>query len=64
MKGILNYSEYRCPCDGRTERRKIDLKNIGFFKTKMIFTYYYHCQMCGEDSNQYEADITEQCKDD
>ena len=62
MKGTLNYKEYSCPCGGRAFRKKIDLVNKGFFKSKMIFTYYYECWDCDIVSGEYEADITDKCK--
>jgi hypothetical protein len=58
MKGELNYSEYICPCGGRTERRKVSTEDKGFFKHKWIFTYYYECCDCEMVSGDYEADIT------
>jgi len=54
----MNYSEYSCPCGGRIERRKIDTVNRGFFRDKIIFIYYYQCQMCGVESTTFETDIT------
>ena len=62
MKGILNYSEYNCPCGGRTERRKVDVVTLGFWRKRNIFRYYYECMDCDIISNEYEADITHKFK--
>ena len=58
----MNYSEYNCPCGGRIERRKVSTKNVGFFKSKYIFTYYYECMDCGQTSDYYKTDITHKFK--
>ncbi|HDY66572.1 MAG TPA: hypothetical protein ENH85_02145 [Candidatus Scalindua sp.] len=62
MKGTLNYSEYSCPCGGRIERRRVSTINHGFWKSKIIFTYYYECHDCDITSVEYEADITHKYK--
>jgi len=58
----VNYNEYSCPCGGRTYRRKVSTKNVGFWKAKYIFTYYYECDYCDITSGYYEADITHEFK--
>ena len=63
MKGILNYSEYKCPCDGQISRRKHDVKyKLGFFKVIRIYQYYYECDMCGKTSELFEIDVTDRWK--
>ena len=77
MKGTLNYSEYSCPCGGRTERRKVDVRTepegksfinflsadlFGIIPHETIFTYYYECMDCDITSEEYEADITHKFK--
>ena len=61
MKGILNYSEYSCPCGGDVNRHKVSTVTTGLFRKKTIFTYYYECPFCGKRSENYEADITDRC---
>ena len=58
----LNYSEYKCPCGGHTQRRHVSTKPKGFFKVRMIFTYYYECTFCGKVSEHYQADVTHKYK--
>ena len=58
----MNYSEYNCPCGGRIDRVKVSTKNIGIFKDKIIFTYYYECTNCDIVSKHFKADITHKFK--
>ncbi len=59
-QGKMRYNEYSCPCGGRTTRRKVSTRNA-WWTSKVIFTYYYECDMCGKESEQYEADISNSC---